>query len=141
MGSIGGGGRYDNLTGGFGLKDVSGVGVSFGADRIYDVMEELELFPDLSANRSQVLFITMDETAFEYGYTVLSKLREAGISSEIYPDVAKPKKMFKYADTTKVPYVAIIGNDEVSQNKVLLKNMATGEQQLLGEEELINSLR
>lgn len=141
MGSIGGGGRYDNLTGGFGLKDISGVGVSFGADRIYDVMEELNLFPDFTTSSAQILFISMDESAFDYGFSCVAQLRKEGISSELYPDLAKPKKMFKYADTRQYPFVAILGQEEVTANKVTLKNMSTGEQKLLSVEELIENLK
>ncbi|MFM7309449.1 MAG: histidine--tRNA ligase, partial [Flavobacteriales bacterium] len=131
MGSICGGGRYDDLTGIFGLKDVSGIGISFGADRIYDVMNELQLFPPEALISTQVLFANFgdDEAATCMGY--MSTLREMGARCELYPDAAKMKKQFKYADDKGIPFVAIIGTEEMQQGTIQWKNMKTGEQQLV----------
>jgi len=140
MGSIGGGGRYDDLTSMFGLKNVSGVGVSFGAERIYDVMEELDLFPTDNSQNLKVLFVTFDEASLTYSYKALLKLRQAGINSELYPEPTKMKKQMKYADARNVPFVAIVGSDELQQNVFAVKNMETGEQNKLSLEELIELL-
>ncbi|MBK8624968.1 MAG: histidine--tRNA ligase [Saprospiraceae bacterium] len=128
MGSIGGGGRYDNLTGVFGLNGVSGVGVSFGAERIYDVMEELNLFPSDVQKDIEVLFVALDEESHKYAFKQVSSLREAGIACDLYPEPAKMKKQMSYANARNVPYVAIIGETERLEGKVSLKNMITGEQ-------------
>lgn len=128
MGSIGGGGRYDDLTGMFGLKGISGVGVSFGADRVYDVMEELQLFPTAIDQTLHALVVSMDGRGFDYAFKVLQIIRNAGISSEIYPDVVKTKKMFKYADDRKVLFTIIIGEEELTNQQVSIKNMTTGDQ-------------
>lgn len=141
MGSIGGGGRYDDLTGVFGMPGVSGVGVSFGAERIYDVMEELKLFPLNTAASLQVLFIAFDETTFQYAFECLGKMRAAGINSEIYPEPTKLKKQMKYADDRKVPYVILVGADEMASGQLSLKNMATGEQEKGSLEGIIEKLR
>ena len=129
IGSIGGGGRYDDLTGMFGLKGVSGVGVSFGAARIYDVMEELDIFPDSTAANTKLLFVTFDEASFDYAFDALQTIRKAGINAEIYPIPTKMKKQMKYANARKIPYVAVVGNNEMQAGEVALKNMKTGEQE------------
>ncbi|BDS09643.1 histidine--tRNA ligase [Aureispira anguillae] len=141
MGSIGGGGRYADLTGIFGLKDTSGVGVSFGAARIYDVMEELNLFEQIPVSSSNVLFLAMDEAALKYGFKALQKVRAAGISSTIYPKAWKFQKLMKYADKVKVPYVVIIGSKEMESGALGFKNMTTGEQQSLNIEAIIEQLK
>lgn len=128
MGSIGGGGRYDNLTGVFGLNGVSGVGVSFGAERIYDVMEELNLFPEDVQKDIEVLFVALDEESHRYAFKQVAILRQAGIPCDLYPEPTKMKKQMSYANARKVPYVAIIGETEREAGKVSLKNMVTGEQ-------------
>lgn len=129
MGSISGGGRYDNLTGIFGMKDLSGVGVSFGADRIYDVMEGLDLFPKNTNIVTQVMFVNFGDTEMRYSLPLLSQLREAGVNTEIYPEAAKMKKQFSYANNKGIPYVVIIGNDEMESKTLMLKNMAAGTQE------------
>jgi histidyl-tRNA synthetase len=128
MGSIGGGGRYDNLTGVFGLNGVSGVGVSFGAERIYDVMEELNLFPEDVQKDIEVLFVALDEESHRYAFKQVGILRQAGIPCDLYPEPTKMKKQMSYANARKVPFVAIIGETEREAGKVSLKNMVTGEQ-------------
>ena len=136
MGSITGGGRYDNLTGIFGLPGVSGVGISFGADRIYDVLTELDLFPKTLQSTTQLLFATLGQDELHYALRWAKELRAHGIAVEVYPEPTKMKKQMGYADTKQIPYVAIVGSDEIKQSKVMLKNMATGEQNLVGLEEL-----
>lgn len=140
MGSIGGGGRYADLTGIFGLKDMSGVGVSFGAARIYDVMKELGLFDRMDAPTSKVLFLAMDEAALQYSFQQIGKLRAADIASDIYPKVTKFKKLMKYANKVNVPYTIIVGSQEMESNLLILKNMQTGEQQQLTIEQIIHYL-
>jgi histidyl-tRNA synthetase len=140
MGSIGGGGRYDDLTGVFGLKGMSGVGISFGADRIYDVMEELQLFPTENINASKILLTAFDENAHLFGFQVVMQLRAAGINADIYPEPAKMKKQMEYANKRNFANVGIIGENECAAKSVTLKNMATGEQSLLTIEELIKYL-
>lgn len=140
MGSISGGGRYDNLTGVFGLQGVSGVGISFGADRIYDVLNQLELYPAESIETTQVLFVCFGDAEITYALPWLKELRNAGISTEIYPTAAKMKKQMSYADSKNIPFVAIVGADEMNQNKVMLKNMEIGEQLLSSLEELKSKL-
>lgn len=130
MGSITGGGRYDNLTGIFGMPDVSGVGISFGADRIYDVLTELDLFPKHTTEQTQVLFVVFGENEQQYALTWAKQLRSVGVNTEVYPDVVKMKKQMSYANDKNIPFVAVVGSDEMAQNKVMLKNMLTGEQQL-----------
>jgi histidyl-tRNA synthetase len=137
MGSIGGGGRYDNLTGVFGLKDVSGVGVSFGAERIYDVLEELNLFPKDQSSSLKVLFMAFDDAAHVYAFAALSKLRAAGVNSEIYPDAGKLKKQMKYANDRQVPFVVLVGEEEMNTGLLSFKNMETGTQEKLAIEEII----
>lgn len=129
MGSITGGGRYDNLTGIFGMPDVSGVGISFGADRIYDVLTELNLYPESMMDSTQVLFVTFGDAELRYALKWAKTLRENGVRVEVYPEPAKMKKQMGYADAKHIPYVAIVGGNEMETNTVMLKNMATGEQQ------------
>lgn len=140
MGSIGGGGRYDDLTSMFGLKDVSGVGISFGLDRIYLVIEELGLFPDSVRAGVDVLFVNFGDKESEYAMDLLFRFRESGIKTELYPDTAKTQKQMKYADRNEIPYVILLGEDEMAAGALLLKNMKTGEQELLKPEEVINKL-
>ncbi len=140
MGSICGGGRYDNLTGIFGLPDVSGVGVSFGADRIYDVLTELKGFPEEAILTSKVLLVNFGGQEETYALQVLQQLQAAGIASELYPDVAKMKKQMKYADQKQIPFVVLIGEEERESGNLSLKNMKTGEQQKVPLEELIQIL-
>ncbi len=140
MGSITGGGRYDNLTGIFGMPDVSGVGISFGADRIYDVLTELNLYPADLQSTTQLLFATFGQDELRYALSLASRLRAAGLRVEVYPEPAKMKKQMGYADAKHIPYVAIIGGDEMAAQKMMLKNMTTGEQQLVSVEECIRVL-
>lgn len=141
MGSICGGGRYDDLTGIFGLKGVSGVGISFGADRIYDVMTELNLFPTDAMQSTQVLFANFGEKEEKHCMQLLRSIRSAGINAEIYPENAKMKKQFKYADDKQIPYVAVVGEEEMQNGLIALKHMQSGEQTPLSLEELILKLR
>ena len=142
IGSITGGGRYDNLTGVFGLKDVSGVGISFGADRIYDVLNQLELYPKDALFGSQLLFINFGEKEAAYCLKVLTKVRKAGIRAEIYPDFgAKMKKQMTYANNNQVAFVAMVGENEMAEGKISLKNMETGEQKAVTIEELVNIIK
>ena len=141
MGSISGGGRYDNLTGIFGLPGVSGVGFSFGADRIYDVLTMLDKFPKEATAGTCVIFLSFDQKGLDYCRPLVREVRRAGIAAEIYPEVAKMKKQMTYADNNQIPYVAIVGDSEMEAGKVMLKNMASGEQQLLSVEEVINLLK
>ena len=136
IGSICGGGRYDDLTGIFGLPDMSGVGISFGADRIYDVLAGLDLFPKDGAAAATVLFTNMGEKEIAYTIPVAAALRAAGIPCEIYPDNAKLKKQFEYADRKGIPFLAIVGDQEVTEGSVTLKNLATGEQRPVPKAEL-----
>ncbi|NPA68014.1 MAG: histidine--tRNA ligase [Chlorobi bacterium] len=138
IGSICGGGRYDDLTGIFGLKNVSGVGISFGADRIYDVLETLNKFPETITETVKIMFVNFGKKEEKYCLPLLKKLRNKEIPAEIFPDNAKMKKQMKYADANNIPFVAMAGENEISQNKFTIKNMNTGEQQLVTEEELIN---
>lgn len=141
IGSIGGGGRYDDLTSVFGLKDVSGVGISFGADRIYLVMEELGLFPEEAVNGLQLLFVTFDEPAHDYAFKCLHEVRAAGINAELFPEPAKMKKQMKYANARQVPYVVVVGSNEMESGRLGFKNMASGEQQDLTLAEIIDLLQ
>ena len=140
IGSITGGGRYDNLTGIFGLPGVSGVGISFGADRIYDVLAELDLFPKELQSTTQLLFATFGIEELKYALRWAKELRARNIAVEVYPEPTKMKKQMGYADAKQIPFVAIVGGDEMAQNKVMLKNMTTGEQNLVDLEELIANL-
>ena len=141
IGSISGGGRYDNLTGVFGMDGMSGVGISFGADRIYDVLNQLDLYPKDAALGTQLLFVNFGEAEAAYVLPILAKVRAAGIRTEIYPDSTKMKKQMSYANAKAIPFVAIVGENEMNEGKVTLKNMATGEQSLLAPEELIAAIR
>ena len=138
--SITGGGRYDNLTGVFGLEGVSGVGFSFGVDRIYDVMEDLDLFPLEYEASTRVLLLNFDAVSSKTAIRILTKLRSAGIKSEIYPDAVKIKKQMNYANKKGVPYVLMIGENEIKEEKYQLKNMKNGEQMKLNIDEIINYL-
>lgn len=139
--SIGGGGRYDNLTGNFGLPNVSGVGISFGLDRIYDVIEELKLFPaDLQATSTRVLICSFDIPSQQYALLPLKKLRQAGIPAEIYPELKKLGKQLDYANALKIPYAIIIGDNEMGSGKLVLKDLNEGTQQELGIDEIISKL-
>lgn len=140
MGSIGGGGRYDNLTGTFGLEGVSGVGISFGADRIYEVMKELGLFPEKAADSLQLLLVATDEQAHYHAFRLLGQVRAAGIHADLYPQAAKLKKQMQYANNRQVPYVAIIGSEEMAAGEVSFKDMASGEQARLKPEVMIERL-
>lgn len=137
IGSITGGGRYDNLTGVFGMPGVSGVGISFGADRIYDVLNALDLYPADATATTKVLFTNMGETETEVAFSAAKKLRLAGIAAMVYPDNAKMKKQFGFADDMAIPFVAIIGESEIKENKITLKEMATGTQEMLSIDEAI----
>jgi histidyl-tRNA synthetase len=139
MGSISGGGRYDDLTGVFGLKDVSGVGISFGADRIYDVLEELELFPEFSADSTQVMLVNFGIDDL-FCLQVLKELRQNGINAELYPSSEKLKKQMKYANDKNIPFVIFINEDEVASNSLELKNMLTGDQQKLAIKDVITTI-
>lgn len=141
IGSITGGGRYDNLTGIFGLPGLSGVGISFGADRIYDVLGGLDLYPKEAVNGTQLLFINFGEKESAYCLPVLRQCREAGIRTEIYPDSVKMKKQMVYANAKQVPFVALAGESEIAECKLTLKNMTTGEQTLVTPEELIAAVK
>ena len=141
MGSISGGGRYDNLTGIFGLPGVSGVGFSFGADRIYDVLTMLDKFPKEATAGTRVIFLSFDQKGLNYCRPLVREVRRAGIAAEIYPEIAKMKKQMTYADNNQIPYVAIVGDSEMEVGKVMLKNMASGEQQLLSVGEVIDLLK
>lgn len=137
IGSITGGGRYDNLTGVFGMEGVSGVGISFGADRIFDVLNQLDLYPKDALQTTQLLFVNFGEKEEAYLLPLVAQVRAAGIRTELYPESAKMKKQMGYADTKKIPYVAIVGETEMAEGKINVKNMITGEQQLLTLDELI----
>ncbi|QJD95827.1 histidine--tRNA ligase [Mucilaginibacter robiniae] len=140
MGSIGGGGRYDDLTGMFGLKGLTGAGISFGADRIYDVLEELKLFPAASNQTTQVLISTFDKEGEVFALPLLQQLRNANINVELYPAGAKIKKQFDYANNKNIPYVVVIGSDEVQSGQLTFKNMQTGDQQKLSQTDIVNLL-
>ena len=140
IGSINGGGRYDKVTGVLGLAGVSGVGISFGADRIFDVLNQLELYPKEAVNGTQLLFINFGEKEAAFSMGILSKARAAGIRAEIFPDAAKMKKQMSYANVKNIPFVAIVGENEMNEGKAMLKNMESGEQQLVTAEELIGAL-
>lgn len=139
IGSITGGGRYDNLTGVFGMEGVSGVGISFGADRIFDVLNQLELYPKDALQTTQLLFVNFGATEEAYLLPLVAQVRAAGIRTELYPEAAKMKKQMGYADTKKIPFVAIVGETEMAEGKINLKNMLTGEQKMVTLDELIQS--
>ena len=140
IGSITGGGRYDNLTGIFGLPGVSGVGISFGADRIFDVLNQLELYPREAVDNTRLLFINFGQREAAFSMEVLQRVRAAGICAELFPDSAKMKKQMNYANAKGIPFVALVGENELNEGKVTLKDMATGEQRLLTPDELIEAL-
>ncbi|RGH99541.1 histidine--tRNA ligase [Bacteroides sp. AM25-34] len=141
IGSISGGGRYDNLTGVFGMDGMSGVGISFGADRIFDVLNQLDLYPKEAVNGTELLFVNFGEKETDYCLPVLAKMRDAGVRAEIYPDSAKMKKQMGYANDKQIPFVAIVGENEMAEGKLTLKNMTTGEQSLLTSDELLKTVR
>ncbi len=136
IGSITGGGRYDNLTGIFGMPGLSGVGISFGADRIYDVLNQLDLYPEAVTTATQVLFVNFGEKETAYSLPIIASLRRQGIRCEIYPDASKMKKQMQYANQKGIPFVCMTGESEMAEGKVMLKNMTTGEQQLLAPEDI-----
>lgn len=140
IGSITGGGRYDNLTGIFGLEGISGVGISFGADRIFDVLNQLGLYPEESIKGTQVLFVNFGQKEEEYILPLAMRMRRSGIPTEIYPEAAKMQKQLKYADANRIPYVSIIGEDEIKEGKLTLRNMISGEQKKLSVEECVGLL-
>ena len=140
IGSITGGGRYDNLTGIFGMPGLSGVGISFGADRIYDVLNQLDLYPEAVTTATQVLFINFGEKETDYSLPIVASLRKQGVRCEIYPDSSKMKKQMQYANQKAIPFVAMTGETEMQAGKVMLKNMTTGEQKLVSPEELASSI-
>lgn len=137
IGSICGGGRYDDLTGIFGLKDVSGVGVSFGADRIYDVLTQLNMFPQAAMNSTQVFFVNFGKKEELYCLSILEKLRRKGLKAEIYPETAKMKKQMNYANKKQIPFVVLAGENEMNERKLTLKNMESGDQKTLSVDELL----
>ncbi|MDD4055790.1 MAG: His/Gly/Thr/Pro-type tRNA ligase C-terminal domain-containing protein, partial [Bacteroides sp.] len=140
IGSITGGGRYDNLTGVFGMKGVSGVGISFGADRIFDVLNQLDLYPKEAIHGTSLLFVNFGDDEALFSLKALAEVRKAGISSEIYPDAAKMRKQMSYANSNGIEYVAMIGESERKTNKITLRNMATGNQELVSLEQLISEI-
>ena len=140
IGSITGGGRYDNLTGIFGMPGLSGVGISFGADRIYDVLNQLDLYPKEAVNGTQLLFINFGEKETAYCLPIAAKARQAGIRTEVFPDSAKMKKQMSYANTKQIPFVALAGENEINEGKLTLKDMTTGEQMLVTADELLTKL-
>ena len=140
IGSICGGGRYDDLTGIFGLPETSGVGISFGADRVYDVISELNLFPKESSITSKVMFVNFGKEEEKYCLKLLKKIRESGISAELYPDSAKMKKQMKYADNKNIPYVVLLGENEIKNNLITVKDMQSGEQTELSINEFIKKI-
>ena len=141
IGSITGGGRYDNLTGVFGLDGVSGVGISFGADRIYDVLNQLDLYPSDSLSTTQILFVNFGEKEADACLDYTTRLRARGIRAELYPEAGKLKKQMGYADAKKIPYVALVGENEILSGKITVKNMATGEQEQLSLDEMADRLK
>jgi len=140
IGSITGGGRYDNLTGVFGLEGISGVGISFGLDRIYDVLEEKNLFPESLTKSADVLIAHFDQECFLHGIGLLNQLRSAGIRAEIFPDAAKIKKQFNYADRNAIPYVLVVGTEEIAKKEYTFKNMRDGNQEMLSIESVVARL-
>ena len=141
IGSITGGGRYDNLTGIFGMPGISGVGISFGADRIYDVLNQLDLYPQEVTTATQLLFVNFGDAETDYCLPILAQVRAAGIRAEVYPDAVKVKKQMQYANAKGIPFVAMAGETEMQQGKITLKDMATGEQACIDASELIDRLR
>ncbi len=141
IGSITGGGRYDNLTGVFGMSGLSGVGISFGADRIYDVMNQLDLYPEEISESVKVMFVNFGEAEALQSLKYVKSLREAGIAAQLYPDAAKLKKQMALADAEKIPFVAIVGESELADGTIMLKNMITGTQEKVTVNELISAVR
>ena len=141
IGSISGGGRYDNLTGMFGMPGVSGVGISFGAERIYDVLTQLDLFPENRSEQTRLLFVCFGEKEQAYCLPLLKTLRGLGINAELYPDLDKMRKQMSYADQQNIPFVGIVGENEIRENKVMLRNMKTGDQQLCSLKEIIDIIQ
>lgn len=141
IGSISGGGRYDNLTGMFGMPGVSGVGISFGAERIYDVLTQLDLFPENRSEQTRILFVCFGEKEQTYCLPLLKTLRGLGINAELYPDLDKMRKQMSYADQQNIPFVGIVGENEMRENKVMLRNMKTGDQQLCSLKEIIDIIQ
>lgn len=141
IGSITGGGRYDNLTGIFGLPGLSGVGISFGADRIFDVLNQLDLYPKGAVSATQLLFVNFGEAEAGYCLPLLAKVRAAGIAAEIYPDAVKMKKQMSYANAKQIPFVAIVGESEMAEGKVNMKNMTTGEQMLVDATSILDYIQ
>lgn len=140
MGSIGGGGRYNNLTESFGLKDMPGVGISFGAERIYDIMQEMELFPDELGDVAKIIFVYFDKASQHYAFACATAIRNKGIAADIYPEASKIKKQMKYANDRGFKYVGIIGDDEIKNKQITVKKLETGEQQTCDLDEIINLL-
>jgi histidyl-tRNA synthetase len=141
IGSITGGGRYDNLTGIFGMPGISGVGISFGADRIFDVLNQLDLYPKEAVTITKVMFTNFGEAELAYSLPIIAKVRTAGISAEVFPSSVKMKKQMNYANDKRVAYVAIVGENEMNEGKITLKDMATGEQSMFTAEELIEKIK
>ena len=141
IGSITGGGRYDNLTGIFGMPGLSGVGISFGADRIYDVLNQLDLYPEDAMNATQLLFINFGDAETAYCLPVARAAREAGIRTEMFPDAVKMKKQMSYANAKQIPFVALAGESEIAEGKITLKNMTTGEQSLVDKDKLVDAIK
>lgn len=141
IGSITGGGRYDNLTGIFGLPGVSGVGISFGADRIYDVLNQLNLFPENSTHATDVLFVNFGDKEESYILPILSQLRSNGICAEIYPEAAKMKRQMSYADSNQIPFVALVGENEMNEGKITLKDMKSGKQELISLDKIVQKFK
>lgn len=141
IGSITGGGRYDNLTGIFGMPGISGVGISFGVDRIYDVLNQLNAYPQDATNGTQLLFINFGDKETAYVMPAVAKARQAGIRTELFPDATKMKKQMAYANAKQIPYVVLAGENEINEGKLTLKNMVTGKQQMVTVEELINCVK
>ena len=140
IGSITGGGRYDNLTGIFGMPGLSGVGISFGADRIFDVLNTLDLYPQEAVHGTQLLFINFGDRETAYCLPIANEMRKAGIRTEVYPDKSKMKKQMSYANAMKIPFVALAGDNEIQQGKITLKNMISGDQELLTPTEMITKI-
>ncbi len=141
IGSITGGGRYDNLTGIFGLPGLSGVGISFGADRIFDVLNQLDLYPKGAVSATQLLFVNFGSAEADYCLPLLAKVRAAGIAAEIYPDAVKMKKQMSYANAKQIPFVALVGESEMAEGKVNIKNMTTGEQMLVDADQILDCIQ
>ncbi len=140
IGSITGGGRYDNLTGIFGMPGLSGVGISFGADRIFDVLNQLDLYPDNAIHSTQLLFMNFGEKEIQYSMPLAKSAREAGILTEVYPDAVKMKKQMSYANAKQVRFVALAGESEIAEGKITLKDMVTGEQELVSKDALVDTV-